>query len=155
MKKILIALDYDPTAQKVAEDGFSLANLMHAEVTLIHVVASPVYYSALNYSPIMGFSGYADVYSVEIADVIKMESMRFLQNVKNHLADEAIKTIVTEGDFATSIVETAKERQADIIVMGSHSKKWMEQILMGSVTENVLRHTAVPLLIIPTKNNLH
>jgi nucleotide-binding universal stress UspA family protein len=151
MKKILIALDYDPTSQKVAEDGFNLAKLMHAEVTLLHVVASPVYYSTLNYSPIMGFSGYADVYSVEIAEGIKIESKRFLENVKTHLADDTIITKVTEGDFAESILETAKEMQADIIAMGSHSKKWMEQILMGSVTENVLRHTLIPLLIIPTK----
>ena len=39
MKKVLIALDYDPTAQKVAETGFSLAKTMGAEVILLHVIS--------------------------------------------------------------------------------------------------------------------
>jgi len=58
MKKILIAIDYDPTAQKVAEEGFELAKTMGAEVVLLHVIADPVYYSSTDYSPIMGFTGY-------------------------------------------------------------------------------------------------
>ena len=57
MKKVLIALDYDPTAQKVAETGNLLAGSMNAEVILLHVISDPVYYSSMDYSPIMGFSG--------------------------------------------------------------------------------------------------
>ena len=43
------------------------------------------------------------------------------------------------------------EVKADIIVIGSHSRKWLENIVMGSVTEKVLNHTSVPLFIVPTK----
>jgi nucleotide-binding universal stress UspA family protein len=50
MKKVLIALDYNPTAQKVAEVGFSMAKAMNAEITLLHVIADPVYYSSPGYS---------------------------------------------------------------------------------------------------------
>ena len=57
MKKVLIALDYNPTAQKVAETGFSMAKAMNAEVTLLHVISDLVYYSSAEYSPIMGFTG--------------------------------------------------------------------------------------------------
>jgi hypothetical protein len=49
MKKVLIALDYDPTAQKVAESGYALA-AMGAEVVLLHVLSDPVYSS--QYSPV-------------------------------------------------------------------------------------------------------
>ena len=45
LKKILIALDYDPTAKKVAEAGYTLAVAMNAEVTLLHVISDPVYYA--------------------------------------------------------------------------------------------------------------
>jgi len=45
MKNLLIALDYDPTAQKVAEIGFSLAKTMNAKVTLLHVMADLIYHS--------------------------------------------------------------------------------------------------------------
>jgi nucleotide-binding universal stress UspA family protein len=59
--------------------------------------------------------------------------------------------MVAEGDFADSILNVAKEIHADVIVMGSHSRKWLENIIMGSVTEKVLHNTSIPLFIIPTK----
>lgn len=56
MKRVLIALDYDSTAQNVAKAGFSMAKSMNAEVVLLHVIADPVYYPSVGYSPIMGFT---------------------------------------------------------------------------------------------------
>jgi len=41
--------------------------------------------------------------------------------------------------------------KADIIVMGSHSKRWLEKIVTGSVTEEVLRDSRIPLFIVPIK----
>lgn len=153
MQKVLIALDYDPTAQKVAEVGFLLAKTMGAEVILLHVVSDPVYYSSTEYSPIMGFSGYMDTAPLQLdsVDGLRKASQQFLDKSKRHLGDEAIQTLVKEGDFAESILKAAKELHADIIVMGSHSRKWLENIVMGSVTEEVLHHTSIPLFIIPTK----
>jgi nucleotide-binding universal stress UspA family protein len=153
MNKVLIALDYGPTAQKVAESGFSMAKAMNAEVLLLHVISDPVYYSASGYSPIMGFVGYIDMGPLELdsADILKKVSYEFLEKSKHHLGDKAIQTMVTEGDFADSILKCAKETDADCIVMGSHSRQWLENIVMGSVTEEVLHHTSIPLIIIPTK----
>ena len=153
MKKVLITLDYDPTAQKVAEVGFSMAKSMNAGVILLHVITDPVFYSTAGYSPIMGFSGFVDVSPLQLSNVegLKEASMKYLETSKKHLGDKTISTIVKEGDFADSILATAKELKADVIVMGSHSRKWLENIVMGSVTEKVLHQTSVPLLIVPTK----
>jgi nucleotide-binding universal stress UspA family protein len=153
MKKVLIALDYDPTAQKVAEVGFSMAKSMKAEVILLHVITDPVIYATTGYSPIMGFNGYIDVspLQLESVDGLKKASLQYLDKSKQHLGDETIQTIVKEGDYADSILEAAKEVHADIIVVGSHSRKWLENIVMGSVTGKVLNHTSIPLFIVPTK----
>jgi len=153
MKKVLIALDYDPTAQKVAEAGFSMANAMKAEVILMHVVSDPVFYSSIEYSPIMGFNGFMETSQLQLDNIesLRNASLQFLDKAKRHLGDKTIKTVVKEGDLSESILKTAKELKADIIVMGSHSRKWLENIVMGSVTESVLHHTKIPLLIIPTK----
>jgi nucleotide-binding universal stress UspA family protein len=155
MKKVLIALDYNPTAQKVAESGFSLAKTLGAEVILLHVISDPVYYSSTEYSPIMGFIGYKDNGPMQLnsVDALKKVSQQFLDKSKNHLGDKTIQTLVEEGDYAESILKTAKDLHADIIVMGTHSRKWLENIVMGSVTEKVLNHTTVPLFIIPTKKH--
>lgn len=155
MKKVLIALDYNPTAQKVAEVGFSMAKSMNAEVILLHVITDPVFYSTAGYSPIMGFTGYMDMGPVQLdsVDGLKNASLQYLDKSRQHLGDKNIQIIIKEGDFADSILETAKESHADIIAIGSHSRKWLENILMGSVTEKVLHHTSIPLFIIPTKKN--
>ena len=153
MKNILIALDYDPTAQKVAEVGFSLAGNKSAAITLLHVIADPSYYASTVYDPIMGFGGYVnmDLMRPHIMDELKKTSLEFLEKSKHHLGDDAIKTMVREGSVAATILDVAKEINADTIVMGSHSRRWLENIVMGSITEYVLHRTAIPLFIIPTK----
>lgn len=155
IKKVLIALDYSPTAQKVAEEGFSMAKAMKAEVILLHVISDPVYYSSTEYSPIMGFTGYMnmDPLQLDSVDTLKNASLHFLNKSKHHLGDKTIQTLVEEGDFADTILKTAKDMHADIIAMGSHSRKWLENIVMGSVAEKVLHHTSIPLFIIPTKKH--
>ncbi len=153
MKKILIAIDYDPTAQKVAEEGFELAKTMGADVVLLHVIADPVYYSSTDYSPIMGFTGYLDTDLLQLSTVeeLKKASLHFLEKTKAHLGDPNIKIIVEEGDFAKMILKTAKNLNVSTIVMGSHSRKWLENIVMGSVTNDVLHRSTIPLFIVPTK----
>ena len=151
MKKILIALDFNPTAQKVAEVGYSLGKSLGAEVVLLHVLVDPLYYSTIENFPIAGYTG-SLITPLQIVDtdVTKNESRLFLDKIKHHLGDDSIQTLVKEGDFADMILKSAKEWHADMIVMGSHSQRWLEEILMGSVTEQVLHHTTIPLFIIPT-----
>jgi len=153
MKKVLIALDYDPTAQKIAEAGYSIAKEMGAETFLLHVISDPVYYASREYSPIMGFNGYMDMSSIQkdTAEGLKEASTHFLEQTKHHLGGENMQTLVREGDFADAIIKVAKELHIDYIVIGSHSQKWLEKIVMGSVTAKVLNHTTIPLIIIPTK----
>ncbi len=155
MKKVLIALDYDPTAQKVAETGYAMAKAMNAEVILLHVLSDAVFYSGSLYDPIMGFGGFGNIDFMQsnVIDSLKKTAHEFLDKSKKHLNKDTIQTLVKEGDFADSILEAAKDLHADIIVMGSHGRKWLEQIVLGSVTEKVLRHTSIPLFIIPTKKN--
>jgi nucleotide-binding universal stress UspA family protein len=153
MKKVLIALDYDKSAQKVAEEGFSFAKSMGAEVTLLYVITDPVYYSTLEYSPIMGFEGQMETGPLQFdtVEALRKVSLLFLDKSKQHLGDNAIQTIVREGDIADSILKAAKELHTDVIVLGSHSRRWLENIILGSVAEKVLQETDIPLFIIPIK----
>jgi len=153
MKKVLIALDYNPTAQKVAEIGYSLVKGADVEVTLMHVMGNPVFYTSTVYEPIMGFGGYIDTDFLEprILDGLKKASYSFLEKSKHHLGNTGVKVLVTEGETAESIIATAKEMKADLVVVGSHSKQWLEKILMGSVAEKILHENAFPVLVIPTK----
>lgn len=149
----MIALDYDPIAQKVAEKGYKLAHTMRAEVTLLHVITNARYYSTVGVTPIMGFTDYVNAVPMflEKTDDLKAETHKFLNRTKKYLEDDSIKTMVKEGNLADTILETAKEIGADVIVMGSHSRRWIENILLGSATEKVLKDTEIPLFIVPLK----
>lgn len=154
MKKILIALDYDPAAEKIAEKGLELARSMNGEVILLHVVAEAIYYSAQTYSPIMGYEGFNNMDILQQPNVpeLKQAAQDYLNTSKKHLGDDSIQTVVKEGDFSEAIVDAAKEVSADIIVLGSHGRSGLDKLLLGSVAEQVLHRTEIPLYIIPTKN---
>lgn len=153
MKKILIALDYDPTAQKVAEKGFSLAKSMKAEITLLHIMKDQGFYTTPGFDPILGYSGYVDVSPtiLQSEDGLIKASQKYLDKIREHLGDDTIQTLVKEGDYAKTIVESAEDLHSDIIVIGSHSQKWLENIIMGSVAESVMNQSSIPIFIVPTK----
>lgn len=154
MKKILIALDYGPTSKEVADKGYVLAKDMNAEIILLHVAMDVPYYSSLGYSPVMGYSGLMNLDDMVSDDELKRKALEFLDKSKAYMNDEAIQTIVKQGETSEMIIEAAKEMAADIIVIGSHSRKWLDKILMGSVAEEVLNHSTTPLFIVPTKQHL-
>ncbi|MBN1183640.1 MAG: universal stress protein [Bacteroidales bacterium] len=152
MKNVLIALDYDPSAEKVAETGFLLAKSMGGNVTLLHVLADPTYYASMGHIVIMGFSGHLDTNNIpleKMGDPEKISSL-FLEKAKQQLGDINIQTLAIDGDTAEAILNTANDLHIDIIIMGSHSRRWHENKAMGSVTEFVLKRTTIPVIIIPT-----
>lgn len=151
MKKILIAIDYNPTAEMIAERGYQLAKSMNAEIVLLHVVADYTYYSSLDYSPIMGFDTFSNLGVLQTNTVLQLQNAadEYLEKCKSHLGDPSIKTLVKDGDSGDAIIEAANNLNADVIVLGSHSRTGLDKILMGSVAEKVLRHSKIPLFIIP------
>ena len=154
MKKVLIALDYEPPAQKVAETGYALAKGMNAEIVLLHVLSDASYYASLNYFPVMGYEGFNNFGTLPAENIneLRRTAQEFLDKSKHHLNDNTITTVIKEGDFAEGIIATAAEINADVIVMGSHGRRGLDKMLMGSVAETVLHKSVIPLFIIPTKN---
>ena len=151
MKTVLIAIDYNPTAVNIAERGYQLAQSMNASVVLLHVVADYTYYSSLDYSPILGFDTFSNLGAIQADTVTELQNAayEYLDKCKEHLGDSSIKTLVKDGDSGDAIIEAADNLNADVIVLGSHSRKGLDKILMGSVAEKVLRHSKYPLFIIP------
>lgn len=144
INKVLIALDFDPSSHKVAETGFTMAKAMGAKVILLHVKVHLVNYT-LTYKKLGSIK-------LENVEELALAAEAFLKNSKHQIEDNLIQTIVKEGDFAVSILEAAKEMAVDLIVMGSHSNRWVEEIVMGRVTNKILQQSRIPLLIIPTSN---
>jgi len=145
-KKIVIATDGSEVAGRAVEHGLELAKLTGATVTLVTVTEPAV----------MLTSGYASVAGAgfePIPELIEAQE----QAAKDLLAREAAKgtefglkpeTVVVGDSFpAEGIVNTAVEIGADLIVMGSHGRRGLGRLLLGSQTSNVLANTKIPVLV--------
>jgi nucleotide-binding universal stress UspA family protein len=151
MKNILIAVESSDSAKKVALTGYDISRALKAQVSLLHVVHEPTSFSSLKFSPIMGYdnsSGLETVESDKLPELME-KSARFLNYLKEFLDDEAISTVVKTGEYWETILETAHELKAELIVVGTHNRKGIERLFSGSIAEKVLHHSAVPVLIVP------
>ena len=151
MKKVLIAIDYNPVSEKVAEKGYELAKTMDAEVCLVHVMDSAGFYET-QYPTFMGYDGYTAVgQNVDMAMEMENIAEDFLQKAAEHLNDPTVKTRLIEGDTAKALLEYAEEWGADLLVMGTHSHSVLEKLLMGTVAEKILEKTKIPVFMVPVK----
>lgn len=151
MKKILVAIDYNPVSEKVAHAALELSGSMDAEICLIHVLADVSYYGA-QFPTFMGYEGNPGMGpDFDMAMEMRNIAEDFLEKAAEHLDHPRITTHLSEGDTAHSILDYAKEWNADLIVMGTHSHSALEKLLMGTVAQKVLEKTNIPVYMVPVK----
>jgi len=68
--------------------------------------------------------------------------------LENDLAKIPNEIVLTMGSASREIIQTAEDREADLIVMGTHGKKRAGRFLLGSTTERVVRHARTPVLVV-------
>lgn len=150
MKKVLIAIDYNPVSEKVAEEGHKLAKKLGAEVCLLHVISDMGYYTT-QYPTFMGYDGYAITADLSVASEMRKYTEDFLKSAAKHLNDPSVTTHLAEGETHSAILRYAKEWGADLIVMGTHSHSTLEKLFLGTVASKVLEKTPIPVHLIPIK----
>ena len=95
MKKVLIAIDYHPVSEKVAEAGYELAKSLNAEVCLLHVLDDVGFYGT-QYPTFMGYDGYSGMGpDIDLAMEMRNIAEEFVEKAKNHLNDERVNTHIT------------------------------------------------------------
>lgn len=151
MKKVLIAVDYNPVSEKVAKAALELVRSMDAEIGLIHVLADVSYYGT-QFPTFMGYDGYAGMGpDLNMALEMRQVAEEFLDKAAEHLDHPKVTTHLAEGDTANAILDYADQWNADLIVMGTHSHSTWEKILMGTVAEKILEKTKIPVYVVPVK----
>ncbi|MFD0975668.1 universal stress protein [Salinimicrobium gaetbulicola] len=153
MKKVLVAIDYNPVSEKVARAALDLIKNMPAEICLIHVLADVSYYGA-EFPTFMGYDGYAGAGpDFEMALEMRKVAEDFLEKAAAHIDHPNVSTYLAEGGTANAILAYAEEWKADLLVMGTHSHSGLEKLLMGTVAEKVIEKTKIPVYLVPVKKN--
>jgi nucleotide-binding universal stress UspA family protein len=140
MKKIVIAIDNDPTSEKIALNGFQLGLQLNAEIALLSVVDLTMLITEGAITP----KEFADI---TINDYKKNQQMLVDTVFKGY----NVKAFVEEGIPHEVILNVAKKWNADIIVLGTHGRTGISHLIMGSVAEKIVRHSEIPVFIIPIK----
>jgi len=145
-------LDNHASGDKVAKAGLELALKLSAKSALLHVHPLEQELDAAHFT----YTDYGiNDMNLEIDwdSIMKRQSISFLKEVQKKLKANNSELMVKSGDVAITIIETALHWHADLIVIGSHSRRIFEDIFLGNTAVKVVKRSPIPILIIPVKEN--
>lgn len=136
-KHLLIATDGSELAQKAVDQGLALAKALHSQATVI-TVTEPWVAVAPDVPPV----GYEDGVAAGASKVLEGV------NATARMLGTSCATVHVKDRYpAEGIVETAKEKECDLIVLASHGWRGLRRFILGSVANEVVTHSSVPVLI--------
>ena len=151
IQKILIGIDDSKQAGHAAEYGFDIARKFNAAVGLVNIVEPALTSPGAGTDPMMGLPLQGTgIDEMELLDIQMSQSEKIVdQAVKKYAGDIQVTHFTDYGSTADGIINCAKEFGADLIVIGTHSRHGLGRLFMGSVSEHVVRHAEVPVLVVP------
>ena len=138
IKRILVPTDFSEPADGALTYALDLASKLGATVSLVHVFEDPAGIHSGAYVPM----------PAEMRGEILADLRRRMAEVAATRGHAELNPRVLIGPAAQSIVEAARDSQADLIVMGTHGRHGMAHLLLGSVAERVVRTATCPVLTV-------
>jgi nucleotide-binding universal stress UspA family protein len=152
-RRILVPLDGSPTSNRGLEEAIGLAADRKTTICLLHVIDELVVTGGTDgmmYMP----PGYIDEFLKALRDEGKKLLARAAAKVrKRGIAVEAVLLETTGRRVSDMIIKQAKKSRADLIVLGTHGRRGLSRLVMGSDAESVLRETTVPVLLVRSPLN--
>ncbi len=136
-KRILLAVDGSDHAVRAAKVAADLARSMKSELRVV-----------IAYEPIPWYLGEPNLQDAINARL--KDAQNILQKAVASVGDvpDEIHTELIEGDSAEAIIEVAKTRNSDVIVMGSRGLGRLAGLVLGSTSQKVVSHAPCPVLIV-------
>jgi nucleotide-binding universal stress UspA family protein len=147
-KHILVPVDGSSASNQGIEKAIALALAFKSAVTLVSVI------DLYAFAGIGMDAGYGQV---DYLNAATEEANLAVKTAKQLFADSGIvaNSSVVEGQVIyKNILDAAEAAHADLIVMGSHGRKGLEKLVLGSVTAQVLSHTRLPVMVVREPKDL-
>lgn len=140
-KKVLIAVDQTDVSANAVKKGIALAMQLKAQIGLVFVIDRT---RAIG-DPDIGTTQEDNLKMLH--DIAK----KTLNEFRNEYKTLALTTFIPEGHPVEDVLKTATEWNANLLVLGTHSRKGLAHFLLGSDAEQIERRAKVPVLIVPLK----
>jgi nucleotide-binding universal stress UspA family protein len=142
-KRILVPVDGSTTSKTGLEEALKLARDKGSRLRLLHIIDDTVAFSTPDGA---GANYVLDALRKSGRDVLAAAADR-ARRAKLEAETDLVENFT--GRVADAIVEQARRWRADLIVMGTHGRRGFDRLLIGSNAELVVRHSPVPVLLIP------
>ncbi|MDU8886495.1 universal stress protein [Yeosuana sp. MJ-SS3] len=139
MKKIIVPIDFSEYSENALETAAVLARKYNAEILALHMLE-------LSNAVLTSTSDQKDVEALFYMKLAEKKFKNFLE--KDYLNDINVTPIVKHFKVFSEVNEVAKENEANLVVMGSHGVSGLKEVLIGSNTEKVVRHSDIPVLVV-------
>lgn len=139
VKNILFPVDLSEASPKLVPWAKMLAEKTGAHLHLLFVARTFEHFSMAGLVPYDDVGEFHD-------QLVKGAEKTLAGFVANYLPDTPVTTCITSGYPAEEILEYAKSRHIDMIIMGTHGRKGVERIIFGSVAEHVVKNSPVPVV---------
>ena len=141
-KHILVPVDGSPVACHAVHKARAIACAFRSSVTLIYVI-DPYAFSGAGTVPSQGKLDYLGAATLQANEAISEARQVF------EAQGMFVNGSVVEGHSVyQAILEAVETLDADLVVMGSHGRRSLEKLMIGSVTAQVLSHAHVPVLVV-------
>jgi nucleotide-binding universal stress UspA family protein len=142
-RKILVAVDGSAAAAKGLREAIRLAKEERAQLVILHAVDE--FYALATPEGVTPLT--------DLPPVLREGGQRILAKAKNLAGREKVKvtTVLREkvgGPAAELIVREARKQRADLIVLGTHGRRGLRRLVLGSDAEQVIRTASVPVLLV-------
>ena len=141
-KHILIPTDGSKRSEKAVRKGIRFAQSMKARVTAFHAIPK---FHANNVMMDLLPTSRGNYAAAALA--YAKERLRFVQKNAQTFDVPCDTCYTTTDDPAGAIIEAAKANGCDLILMASHGRRGLDALLLGSETQKVLTHSAIPVLV--------
>jgi nucleotide-binding universal stress UspA family protein len=139
IQRILVPHDFEEPAESALAYALTLAEKLGARVTLLHAYDIPTYGYPEMAAAAIEFGTEIERRAVETLDKIARDARR---------TGVEVDAKVEQGSAWMKILDAAEKLPADLIVMGTHGRKGMPRLLLGSVAEKVVRSAPCPVLTV-------
>ncbi len=147
--KILVPIDGSETAKLGLNEAIKLANNQGGRIRLVHIVNELIMASP---------EGFGTNFT-QIIDILRTSGQTILADGESAVrgADVEVDAVLVEamgGQAGDHIVQQAKQWGADLIVCGTHGRRGLRRLVLGSDAEYIVRHTPVPILLVRSRESV-